>query len=147
MIGLVEGALAMNPSFARGWYVSGHLRVFAGLHDLAIEHLETSLRLSPRERVGAPLIAMGQAYFFQRQFDKAAAKLVLAIQDSPGHPSPHRALAACYALMGRLDEARTTVARLRAITADLVPIKVPWRNPDDRAMYLLGIRLAAGEKI
>ena len=54
MIGLVDRALALNPSFARGWYLSGFLRVLAGQPDLAIEHVETSLRLSPRERVGAP---------------------------------------------------------------------------------------------
>jgi TolB-like protein/class 3 adenylate cyclase len=46
MIGLVDRALALNPSFARGWYVSGLLRTFAGEPDLAIEHLETALRLS-----------------------------------------------------------------------------------------------------
>ena len=50
VIGLVDRALALNPSYARGWYVSGQLRVFVGQHDLAIEHVETALRLSPRER-------------------------------------------------------------------------------------------------
>ena len=30
MIGLVDRALALNPSFARGWYLSGLLRNFAG---------------------------------------------------------------------------------------------------------------------
>ena len=54
MIGLVDRALALNPSFARGWYVSGILRILAGQPDLAIEHVETSLRLSPRERMGRP---------------------------------------------------------------------------------------------
>ena len=54
MIGLVDRALALNPSYARGWYLSGILRIFAGQPDLAIEHLETSLRLSPRERMGRP---------------------------------------------------------------------------------------------
>jgi adenylate cyclase len=50
LIELVDRALRLNPSFARGWYVSGLLRNFAGQPDLAIEHVETSLRLSPRER-------------------------------------------------------------------------------------------------
>jgi predicted TPR repeat methyltransferase len=67
MTGLVDRALALNPSFARGWYVSGLLRLFAGQPGLAIEHIETSLRLSPRERVGTPLAVMGAAYFFKRQ--------------------------------------------------------------------------------
>ena len=48
MIGLVDRALALNPSFDRGWQVSGLLRLFAGEHDLAIEDLETALRLRPR---------------------------------------------------------------------------------------------------
>ena len=66
MMGLVDRALTLNPSFARGWNLSGLLRVFAGQHDLAIEHIETALRLSPRERVGVPLAVIGSAYFFKR---------------------------------------------------------------------------------
>ena len=146
MMGLVDRALALNPSYARGWYVSGLLRLFAGQPDLAIEHLETSLRLSPRERAGPLLSTMGVAYFFKRQFDEAASKLLLAIQDNPGFAVPYRALAACYAHMGRLDEARAIVARLRDITPLVVPSEVPFRNPEDRELYLSGLRLAAGDE-
>jgi adenylate cyclase len=145
LIGLVDRALALNPSFARGWFVSGLLRVFAGEPDLAIEHLETSQRLNPREHVGTLLSAMGLAYFFKRRFDEAAAKLLLAIQDHPGFPSSYRHLAACYAHMGRLEEARAIVSRLRAITPLVVPSESPFRNPEDRELYLSGLRLAAGE--
>ena len=125
--------------------MSGLLRVWAGQPDLAIEHVETSLRLSPRERMGQPLSVMGMAYFFKRQFDEAAAKLLLAIQDNPGSPTSYRFLAACYAHMGRLDEARAIVARLRAITPLVVPSDLPFRNPEDRELFLSGLRLAAGE--
>jgi adenylate cyclase len=145
MIGLVDRALALNPSFARGWYRSGVLRVFAGDHDLAIEHIETSLRLSPREHMGQPLSVLGEAYFFKRQFDQAVSTLNLAIQDDPGYPVSYRFLAACYANMGRLDEAREIVKRLRAITPQVVPSDLPFRNPEDRELFLSGLRLAAGE--
>jgi adenylate cyclase len=143
MIGLVDRALALNPSFARGWFVSGLLRNFDGQHDVAIEHLETALRLSPRNR--NPLIAMSSAYFFARRFDEAAAKLLLSVQDNPGFPNPHRFLAACYAHMGRLDEARAIVAKLRAITPQVVPSYLAWRNPEDRELLLSGLRLAMDE--
>jgi tetratricopeptide (TPR) repeat protein len=146
IIGLVDRALALNPSFARGWFLSGVLRNWAGQHDLAIEHLETSLRLSPRERMGTPLQVMGTAYFFKRQFDEAAAKLLLAIQDHPGFPASYRYLAACYAHMGRLDEARAIVARLRATTPQVVPSDLPYRDPQDRELYLSGLGLAADEE-
>jgi tetratricopeptide (TPR) repeat protein len=117
----------------------------SGQHDLAIEHVETSLRLSPRERTGSPLSLMGLAYLFKHQFEEAAAKLLLAIQDHPGFPSSYRHLAACYAHMGRLDEARAIVARLRAITPEVVPSNLPFRKPEDRELFLSGLRLAAGE--
>jgi adenylate cyclase len=47
--------------------------------------------------------------------------------------------------MGRLDEARAIVARLRAITPLVVPSDLPLRNPEDRELFLSGLRLAAGE--
>jgi tetratricopeptide (TPR) repeat protein len=145
MIGLVDRALAINPSFALGWMVSGNLRAWAGQHDLAIEHVETSLRLSPHERMGQPLFAIGMAYFCKHRFDEAATKLLLSIQENPGLPGAYRLLAACYAHIGRLDEARAIVARLRAITPLVVPSNLPWRNPEDRELLLSGLRLAMGE--
>jgi adenylate cyclase len=145
MIGLVDRALALNPSFARGWYLAGIIRGYAGEHDLTIAHVETALRLSPRERMGQPLSVMGQAYFFKHQFDEAASNLLLAVQDNPGSTVPYRLLAACYAHMGRLDEARAIVAKLRVNTPLVLPSDIPWRNPDDRELLLSGLRLASGE--
>ena len=142
MIGLIDRALALNPSFARGWNVSGILRNIAGEHDLAIEHIGIALRLSPRERIGTPLVVLGMAYFLKRQFDEAASKLLLAVQDNPGHPGTYRCLAACYAHMGRLDEAHEIVTRLRAITPIIVPSDVPYRNLEYRELLLSGLRLA-----
>jgi adenylate cyclase len=145
MIALVDRALALNPGYARGWFVSGVLRLWAGQPDLAIEHVETSLRLSPREPTGTPLQVIGGAYFFKRQFDQAVSKLLPAIQDHPGAPPLYRTLAACYAHMGRLDEARVIVAKLRTITPQVVPNELPWRRPEDRELLLSGLRLAMGE--
>jgi len=89
---------------------------------------------------------MGMAYFVKRQFGEAALKLLLSIQEQPGHPFSYRFLAACYAHMGRLDEARAIVARLRAITPLVVPSDLPFRNPEDRELFLSGLRLAAGDE-
>jgi TolB-like protein/class 3 adenylate cyclase len=145
MIELVDRALALNPSFARGWFVSGALRGWAGQPDRAIKDLETSLRLSPLERTGAVREWIGAAYFFKRQFDHAAARLRVANQEDPGASGPYRWLAACYAHMGRLDEARKIIDQLRTITPLVVPSDLPFRSPEDRELYLSGLRLAAGE--
>src|SRR5262249_40671122 len=101
--------------------------------------------LSPRERMGQPLSTMGTAYFFKHQFDEATAKLLLAIQDDPGYPGSYRTLAACYAHMGRLDEARAIVAKLRAITPLVVPSDLPWRSPAARHPPLFARLWVAGE--
>jgi adenylate cyclase len=147
MIELVYRAVALNPSHARGWFASGHLRLWAGQSDLAIEHVETGLRLSPRERTAVPLFAIGQAHFFKHRFEEAVAKLLLSIQDHPGFPPAYRSLAACYAHMGRLDEARAIIVKLRAITPLLVATDSPFRDPENRELLLAGLRLATGEEV
>jgi len=115
MIALIDRALALNSNFARAWLISGILRNFAGQPDVAIEHLGISLRLSPRARVGHPSFHLGFAHFPARRFDEALPKLLLAIQEDPGSSHTYRFLAACYAHMGRLDDAQETIKRLRAI--------------------------------
>jgi adenylate cyclase len=148
MMALVDRALALNPSYARGWHISGYLRLLAGQPDIAIEHIETALRLSPRARVGMSLNNIGYAHLVSRRFDEAVPKLLLAIQEDPSNPHPYRYLAACYAHMGRLDDARDIVRRLRAITSVVIPVaSVPraLRNAEQRELFLSGLRLAAGE--
>ena len=145
MVGLIDHALALNPSYARGWYVSGILRWFAGEADIAIEHIEASIRLSPGARIGMAVSAIGAAHFLSRRFDQALPKLLLAIQENPDYPVSYRYLAACYAQMGRLDEAREIVIRLRAITPLVVSSADYLRNLEQRELLMSGLRLAAGE--
>jgi TolB-like protein/class 3 adenylate cyclase len=145
MMGLVDRALTLNPSFSRGWFLGGVLRLWAGHHNFAIEHAETALRLSPRERMGTPLSLIGEAHFFKREFDEAAAKLSLSVQENPGYPHSYRVLAACYVHMGRLDEARAIIARLRTITPHPVPSAAQLRRPADRELFLSGLRSAAAD--
>jgi adenylate cyclase len=146
MMALVDRALALNPNFARGWLISGVVSLWAGQPDIAIEHEETALRLSPRARIGAALSVIGGAHFLNRRFANAVPKLLLAIQEDPGYSQPYRWLAACYAHMGRLDDAREIVSQLRAITAVLIPDISYLRNAEHRELLLSGLCLAAGEK-
>ena len=143
-IGLIDRCLDLNPSFARGWYWSGTLRIFAGQPDLALEHFETFLRLSPRDRTAFYLTGIGNALFFKRRFDDAAAKLLASLEHLPTVTPTYRLLASCYAHMGRLEEAREIVKRLLTVTRVVVPSVTPYRNPDDRELFLSGLRLAAG---
>jgi len=145
MMTLVDRSLALNPNFARGWHVSANIRFWGGYPDTAIEHAGMALRLSPRARVGNTFFRIGAAHFVSRRFDEAVPNLLIAIEEDPSFLNPRRFLAACYAHMGRLDEARKVVAGLRTMTPVVMPDAGYLRHPEHRELFLSGLRLAAGE--
>ena len=142
-LALVDRALALNPSFAYGWYWSGWLRLFAGQADLAIQHFETSMRLNPRSQRGFHLAGIGTAHFFTRRFGEASAALRVSLEEVPAFAPAYRTLAACYGHLGRLDEAQSIIKRLASLTPVVVPTTDPFRNPEYSELYLSGLRLAA----
>ncbi len=143
-LALVDRSLELNPSFARGWIRSGWLRLWVGQADIAIEHFETFIRLSPRESRAGAYLGIGVGHFFARRLEKAKAMLLLSLQEISTWAPTHRFLASCCAHMGHLEEARGIVKRLRDITPVVVPTAEHWRNPEHREFYLEGLRLAAG---
>jgi hypothetical protein len=77
--------------------------------------------------------------------DGRELRQLLATQEDPNSPQRYRYLAACLAHMGRYDDAREIVARLRAITSDVTPdASAPW-NAEHRELLLSGLQLATAE--
>jgi TolB-like protein len=144
-IALVDYALTLTPSCAMAWYWSGVLRNFVGRPEVALEHFATFLRLNPRDRFPGYLIGIGIALFFTHQYEKSAATLRESLQKLPHFAMNYRFLAACYAHMGRLDEAREIVEQLRAITSAVIPSVMPHRRPEHRELFFSGLRWAADE--
>ena len=140
-ITLIDRALDLNPSFAFGWYIKGWLRLLAGQADVAIELVEKSLRLNPLRKAPATY-SIGVAHFFARRLEKAAAMLLVSLQETPNWVPCLRLLASSYAHMGRLADAQVIVEKLRQITPDLIPSAKHWRVREDRQFYLDGLRLA-----
>ena len=144
-LALIDRALALNPSFADGWYYSGWLRLFSGQPSAAIEHFENSLRLNPRGQRAFHLGGIGTALLFLRRFDDAVATLRISLEELPTFTQSYRALAACYAHMGRLDDAQLIADRLLSMTPVMVPTGGAYRDPEHVALLASGLRLAAGE--
>jgi tetratricopeptide (TPR) repeat protein len=120
--------------------------LWAGETDLAIDHAGRALRLSPRAQARSTSFLIGAALFFGRRLDEAAPRLRAAVEEMPLFPTPYRFLAACYAHTGLLEEARATIARLRAITPEvMVNYPLPFRDPQHRELCFSGLRLAIGE--
>ncbi|HEY7581667.1 MAG TPA: tetratricopeptide repeat protein, partial [Acetobacteraceae bacterium] len=139
---LIDRSLHIDPSFADGWRWSGWLRLWAGLPDVAIDHLERSSRLNPRAPLGGTLMAQGVAHFFARRLDQARTMLSLSLQQYPNWVPTNRFLAACYGHLGQLEEARVIVKRLRTLTPVVLPNADNWRDPQQREFYLSGLRRA-----
>jgi len=146
-IALLERALTLNPSHARAWYWNGWVRLFTGQPDLATEHFRTSMRLNPRHR--PYLTGMGAAHFFNRRYPEAVEALLASLGALPGWPTTYRFLIASYVQLEQLEEAREGMIRLRAITP--TPLHAaecagnsPFRNREQRALYLEALSLAAG---
>jgi adenylate cyclase len=142
-ITLIDRALDLNPSFALGWFIKGWLQLWAGHPNLAIEHFEKALRLNPLRRAPASF-GIGLGNFFARRLEKAAAMLLLSVQETPNWAPCLRFLASCYAHLGRMRDAQAIVEKLKSITADLIPSAEHWRIREDREYYLEGLRLAVG---
>jgi TolB-like protein/Tfp pilus assembly protein PilF len=142
---LIDRSLRVNPSFAQGWLWSGWLRLWAGSPDVAIDHIERALRLDPRDPKGGALLPKGIAHFFARRLEQARTMLSLSLQQHPDWVPTNRFLAACYAHLGELDEAKTTIERLRALTPVVLPKADHWRDPAQREFFLSGLRLAMSE--
>jgi TolB-like protein/class 3 adenylate cyclase len=146
-IKLVERALELNPSCVIAWHWSAWLRLSAGQPDLATEHFEKASRLDPRGQGLRPfyLTGLGIAHFMRQQFAEACPLLLASLQQLPSLVTTYRFLAACYAHLGRLTEAREIITRLRAITSEVTTDASSFRNAEQRQLYLSGLRLAAGE--
>jgi TolB-like protein len=133
-IELVERALALNPGFARGWSISSVLRLWAGQSDIAIEHAEAALRLSPRARVGPSLCAIGGAHFVSRRFDEAVPKLLLAIQDDPSYSLAGASMRRFRSSFSQSKTIRATRTRI----AISLPAMLIWGGSTKRERWLRG---------
>jgi len=142
---LIDRSLHINPSSAHGWLWSGWIRLWAGSPDVAIDHIERALRLDPRDPKGGTLLPKGIAHFFARDLDQARTMLLLSLQQHPDWVPTNRFLAACYAHLGQLDEAKMMIKRLRALTPVVLPKADHWRDPAQREFFLSGLRLAMSE--
>jgi adenylate cyclase len=143
---VIDRSIALSPSRAHSWLVSGWIRIWAGEPEVAIEHFNTSLRLNPRGLRPMHTLGLGIAHFFSRRFDDALPGLCASRRELPNFGETYRFLAATYAHLGRLDEAQDVIAQLQAVSPALAARDAAsWRNPEHRELLLSGLRLAGGE--
>jgi adenylate cyclase len=142
-------ALALNPNNAVAMGTLGRALCGSGYYDEAIEQVRRALRTSPHDPLTWLWIAfLGHAQFCSRDFATALDTLRQVIRMRPGHTFALEYVAATLAHLGRLDEAREALERVRAQVPEQLQRyrqRPPFRQPEDWALLTEGLRLAAGE--
>ena len=124
-----QKAIALNPSDANAIASYGRVLVSLGRGDEGIEHLRAAIRLNPFHPDWY-LLELGSAFYALRRYDDAVETLTRMNETGFWRLCY---LAACLAQLGRVEEAKNTVAEPRR------------RRPDFSIAKLQFSELAASE--
>ncbi len=143
----MDRGLAVNPNLAQAWNLSGWLRVWRGEPDLALDHIEHAMRLSPLDRsMFSMQAATAYAHFLAGRYDMASSCAEKAMRDNPTFLLAIGISAASDALAGRLEPAQTGMAWALKCSPNLRASNLrdlaPFRRAEDLAMFAKGLRKA-----
>jgi adenylate cyclase len=141
---LIDRSLALNPGSSLAWMMSAWLRAAVGDADVAVEHMETSIRLNPSSSDrGHQLSGLALARFDQRRFDDAARLLKEAIQLQPAVSFNLALLAACQGHLGDTKAATDAIARYKRLsTIDIEKRITLFHRAEHRDLFLEGLARA-----
>jgi TolB-like protein/class 3 adenylate cyclase/cytochrome c-type biogenesis protein CcmH/NrfG len=138
-------AMALNSNDANGAAYMGGLFISMGQFSNSLDWYQRATRLNPLHPAWY-LYGIGEAYYGARQYEQAIVPLQTAINRFPTFITPRRHLAAVYAQMGRMDEAKKEIAAVRKLDSSvciaLYRERSRYKNAEDLEHYLDGLRKA-----
>jgi adenylate cyclase len=144
---LLDSAQELNPNLATAWHLSGWIRCFIGQPDLAVEHLERAIRLSPVDPLRPGMqAAIAFAHFVAGRFDIASSLAKTALLEQPNNFFAALVSAAANAMTGNLDIAGSAMERVRELDPTFclhnVKDRLPHRHPELIARWEDALRRA-----
>jgi tetratricopeptide (TPR) repeat protein len=144
---LIDRALLLNPNLASAWLSSGWVRVWLGEADQALERFGRATRLSPADlQLFSMQTGTAAAHFIAGRDQDALSWASKALAYQPGFGPALRLAAACYAIIGRPEEAKRTLALVRdadpALRVSNIQDRVMWQRPEHLARLAAGLRQA-----
>jgi adenylate cyclase len=128
-----ELAVQLNPSFAEGYAWRGMFLARAGRSDDAIASIERAMRLSPQDPLTWFFLhMMALAQFAAGRYEEAVEWAQRSLQRKPDSPLACRVLAASYAQLGRVEEARRASDEVSRLTPEfsLSAIRLTFASAD-----------------
>lgn len=146
-IGRLNRAIELDPnsSFARGYL--GTAYSFGGEPDRSLAALQEAMRLSPRDCLMVIWHTVSAwSHLHAERFAEAIACARQAIDFNPSFPDSHGIMAAAGAHLGRMIEAQSGlngfVRLLPGLSLGDPRLVRPFRHPEDRERFLMGLRKA-----
>ena len=142
-----QRAISLNPNLALAEGVLSVIYAWAGIYEEAISHAEKAERLSPRDPAHSLWhLARGQAEYQAGNYETAASWAKKMIEGTPKFPGAWRILAASFANLGRLEEAKSAIKQLLMILPNdnmkLARRIVPGAPTECREHFFDGLRKA-----
>jgi tetratricopeptide (TPR) repeat protein len=144
---LTDRAIDLDPNLAAGWVWSGWIRIWLGEPDLALQHVERAMRLSPHDpQLFNMQACVASAHFLAGRYGEALSWAERAVRDNPRHSVAQAIAAASNALGGRMTEAQKAVVRILGIDPSMrlsnLQEFMPLRRPEVLERFAEGLRKA-----
>jgi TolB-like protein len=150
VLGQIERSLSLNPNSANAWTAGCFVHSYLGHTQLAIDHFSQAQRLNPLDlSQHLHWNAVAWAYLGAGLIEEAHDAAMQTLRIDPAYPPGLRMKISTCGLLGRIEEARVHVARLRAsrhgssVSWMAQFLRAPLqRNPKALGTMLEGMRLA-----
>jgi TolB-like protein/class 3 adenylate cyclase len=146
-----EHALALDRNLAQAHASIGLGKVTIGRPEETEAHIHEALRLSPRDTMAYSWMTYaGIAKNYAGLYDQAIPWFRRAIEVNRNYPHPHFVLGVALALLGRLDEARSSVKAGLALNPSFTisSARTTWKTMSDDPIHLAQLeRLLEGGRI
>jgi TolB-like protein/Flp pilus assembly protein TadD len=141
-------AIELNENFALAHGNMAAALAFGGQPDAAIEAVNSSLRMSPRDPFNFSYLHFAAiAYFAAERYAEGIASEEQALREHPNVAPALRCLAACHVCLGQLDKAQASIAEVlrlvpeSSITRDVYG-QVSYARESDRERFAAALREA-----
>jgi adenylate cyclase len=147
MIAASERAIELNPSLPSGYLFLGGALAITGRPDEAVATFDKGMRLSPRDPgLWTFFWLLGMAHFAAKRYEEAVEWARRSLRGNSRWPATWRTLAASYAHLGRIDEARGAFEEMSRLqpgySSESARLTYASADPDYVERYIGGLRTA-----
>ncbi|MBT8120557.1 MAG: winged helix-turn-helix domain-containing protein [Gammaproteobacteria bacterium] len=113
----INRSLQARPSYADGYAILALIHIYGGDADQGMKMIRQAMRLNP-DYPARYISVLGQAYYYQDDFENAAAVFRDAVDKNFSLLTAHIMLTAALSQLGQQDEASWSAGQLRTISPE-----------------------------